>query len=161
MDTAPEITNLEPGPAISIRTQLTMAELAGFFEAAFEELTACAGDQLAGPPFAIYHRFGTTEIDVEAVLPVRSPVAARGRVQSIDVAGGPAVQVRHVGPYEELGTAYMSLEQWLSDHHRARAAAIREVYLTGPTVPPAEHVTLVIQPLGEGDEHAAIGTGTH
>jgi hypothetical protein len=43
----------------------------------------------------------------------------------------------------------MSLDHWLEDHHRARAAAIREVYLSEPTLPPSDHVTLVIQPLSE------------
>jgi AraC family transcriptional regulator len=154
MDTAPEITNLDPGPAISIRAQLTISELPQFFGAAFGELAAHAGDQIAGPPFAIYHAFGMSQIDVEAVMPVRSAVLGHGRVQAIQLDGGPAVQVRHIGPYEELGTAYMSLEHWISDHHCARAAAIREVYLTEPTVPAAEHVTLVIQPLRDVEGHA-------
>jgi effector-binding domain-containing protein len=61
--------------------------------------------------------------------------------------GGPAVQVKHIGPYEDLGQTYVILEKWLEQHHRTRAGAVREVYLSGPAVPPAEHVTVVIQPL--------------
>jgi AraC family transcriptional regulator len=147
MDTPPELTTLPSGPAIAIRAQVTIAELPGFFGSAFGELAACAADQIAGPPFAIYHAFDPARVDVEAVMPLRAPVAPRGRATPIDLAGGPAVQVRHVGPYEELAASYQTIEAWLAEHHRVRSAPMREVYLTGPSVPPAEHVTLVIQPV--------------
>jgi AraC family transcriptional regulator len=147
MDTPPEVTNLPPGPALAIRAQVSMTELPHFFGTAFSELAACAADQIAGPPFAIYHAFDPAGIDVEAVMPVRSAVPPRGRVTPIVVDGGPAVQVRHVGPYEELGTAYTAIHDWLEQHQRTAAGPLREVYLTPPTVPAAEHVTLVIQPL--------------
>lgn len=152
MDTAPEVTHLEPGPAVSIRAELELSELPRFFGEAFGELAACAGDQVAGPPFAIYHSFGPGPLDVQAVMPLRSAVPVSGRVEAIELPGGPAVQVRHVGPYQDLGAAYMSLERWMEDHHRARAAAIREVYLTEPAIPPSDHVTLVIQPLRDSED---------
>ena len=154
MDAAPEVTNLEPGPAIAIRAQLGLEELPSFFGSAFRELVACGADQISGPPFAIYHSFDPQRIDVEAVMPVRAAVPVQGRIHVIDVAGGPAVVVRHTGPYEELGTAYLSLEHLVADHHRARSAAIREVYLTAPTAPPDQRITLVVQPL-HSDEHLA------
>jgi effector-binding domain-containing protein len=152
MDTAPEIIHLEPGPAISIRAQLTLAELPKFFGAAFGELATCGSSKIAGAPFAIYHSFGPETIDVEAVMPLRTAIAGSGRVQAITLPGGSAVQVRHIGPYQELGLAYMSLEQWLADHHRAKAAAVREVYLTEPSMAASEHVTLVVQPLSEAED---------
>lgn len=147
MDTAPEIIDLAPGPAIAIRTQIPVAELPTFFGSAFCELAACGGDAIAGPPFAIYHSFDPDHVDVEAVVPLRASVAVRGRVHEIPLAGGTAVQVRHVGPYDQLGEAYHFLDQWLTDHHQVAADAVREVYLTAPTVPADEHVTLVIQPI--------------
>ncbi len=147
MDTAPEVIQLEPGPAISIRAQVPLSELPSFFADAFHELAGCGAAQIAGPPFAIYHSFDPARIDVEAVMPVRATVAPIGRVQPVSLTGGPAVQVRHVGPYDQVGSAYQSIERWMTDHQRARAGAFREVYLTEPSVPAAEHITLVIQPL--------------
>lgn len=149
MDTSPETVTLSPGPAIAIRDELAVADLPAFFGAAFHELAACAGDRIAGPPFARYHQFDAERVDVEAVVPVREPVEVRGRVASIALGGGPAVQIRHVGPYEELAGTYASIEQWMQQHHRTRADAVREVYLTDPgAVPdPAKWETLVIQPL--------------
>lgn len=148
MDTSPETLQLSPAHALAIRAHVPMAGLPAFFGAAFAELAALAGTQMAGPPFAMYHVVSAADVDVSAVVPLRAPVAARGRAVALELAGGPAVQVRHVGPYEELGATYASLDRWLAAHHRTRADAVREVYLTGPEVPPARRVTLVIQPLG-------------
>ncbi len=147
MDTPPELTTLPAGPAIAVRDQVAMTELPAFFSTAFHDLAEVGGDQLAGPPFAIYHSLGAARIDVEAVMPLRAPVTPTGHVHTLDLAGGPAVQVRHVGAYGELGPAYEAVERWLDEHARARAGAIREVYVTGPSGRPNEQVTLVVQPL--------------
>jgi effector-binding domain-containing protein len=147
MDTNPEIISLEPGLAIAIRAQLPLTELPAFFGDAFSELTATAIEQAAGPPFAIYHSFDPLRVDVEAVLPVTEPVTASGRAYPLTLEAGQAVQVRHVGRYEELGSAYAAIERWVTDHGRLRSSAVREVYLTPATVPPVDHVTLVVQPL--------------
>jgi effector-binding domain-containing protein len=149
MDTPPEITTLAGGPALAIRAQVAIADLPGFFGGAFAELFHRAGGQAAGPPFARYHRVGPVDTDVEVIVPVRARVSGEGRVHAIDLEGGPAVQIRHVGPYDQLHTTYEAVDRWIADHHRERADAVREVYLTSPQeVPdPASWVTLVIQPL--------------
>jgi len=147
MDTAPELTTLPAGPAIAVRDQVAMVELPAFFRAAFRDLSACGGAQQAGPPFAIYHLLDGPRIDVEAVMPLRAPVAPTGHVHALELTGGPAVQVRHVGPYRELGPAYEAIDDWIEAHARARAGGFREVYLTGPAVGSTEQITLVVQPL--------------
>lgn len=147
MDSQPEVIDLSAGPALSIRAQVPLSGLPTFFGPAFAELVACAGDQIAGAPFARYHAFDPASIDLEAVIPVKTEVPVSGRVQAITLEGGPAVQVRHVGTYEDLGATYLSIERWLEDHHAGRKDFVREVYMTEPTVPAAEHVTIVIQPL--------------
>jgi AraC family transcriptional regulator len=157
MDTQPEITQLAPGPAIAIRTQLAIGELPRFFGEAFHELFAQGGSQMAGPPFARYHDIRDGRVDVEAILPLRSAIPGAGRVVALQLAGGPAVQIRHVGPYDELHATYATIEHWLADHHRDRADAVREVYLTSPgEVPdPANWVTLVIQPIRDAAQPSA------
>jgi effector-binding domain-containing protein len=147
MDTTPEIIQLTPGPAVAIRARIAFSELPGFFGSAFGELAACARDQVSGPPFAIYHSVDANGVDVEAAMPVRAPVAAQGRATPIVLAGGPAVQVRHIGPYEELHATYALLDNWIEAHHRAKAGPVRETYLTPPGVPPNEMVTIVVQPV--------------
>jgi effector-binding domain-containing protein len=150
MDTAPEVTRLSPGPALGIRAEVALADLSRFFGEAFHELVEVAGGEIAGPPFARYHHFGDL-IDVEAMVPLRAPVAGKGRVEAVELAGGPAVRVRHLGPYDQLSSTYTAIEHWLEDHHRERAEPVREVYLTSPgEVPdPARWITDVIQPVTE------------
>lgn len=147
MDTAPELTILDSSPAVAIRERVAMRDLPAFFGRAFGELAECAGDQIAGPPFARYHAVTGDQVDVEAAFPLRSLVETSGRVHPIVVPGGPAVQVRHVGDYGELHESYASIERWLEAHARQRADAPREIYLTGPEVPAEQRVTLVVQPI--------------
>jgi effector-binding domain-containing protein len=147
MDTTPELVTLEPETGIAIRAKVAISELPSFFGAAFSELATCAGDKVAGPPFARYFTFDPAGVDVEAIFPLRAQVAVTGRVHPVALPGGPAVQVKHVGSYSDLGLTYQSIEEWIDDHHKQKADVIREVYLTAPTVPPTEQVTLVVQPL--------------
>jgi effector-binding domain-containing protein len=147
MDTTPELVTLKPETGIAIREKVPLAKLPAFFGAAFGELAACAGGEVAGPPLARYFAFEPAGVDVEAIFPLRAPVAVTGRIHAVALPGGPAVQVRHVGSYDELGRTYQSIEEWIDDHHEKRADAVREVYLSMPTAPVDERVTLVVQPL--------------
>jgi effector-binding domain-containing protein len=149
MNTAPESVQLVSTPAIAIRGQLPMSKLTEFFSAAYQELGAVGADKIAGPPFAIYHSLSAEKVDVSAGFPLREPVPARGRVLAIQLDGGPAVQLKHIGPYEDLGATYVALEKWLLEHHRSKIGPIREVYLTPPSSPPTDQVTMVIQTVRE------------
>ena len=149
-DSTPVVIELPAERAIAIRATLPMRELPAFFERAFTELAACAGARSTGTPFAIYHAITADTVDAEAALPVTFDVTPIGAIHVLELAGGPAVEVRHAGPYADLGTAYMAIERWLLAHHRARGAPIREIYLTDPSVAPDELVTLVRQPLAPG-----------
>ena len=152
MDTRPETITLTPGPALAIRDQVATEGLPAFFGGAFPELFACAGAQAAGPPFARYHHFDVKTVDVEVIVPVRAPVAGTGRIHAIELTGGPAVQIQHVGPYEQLSETYATMERWIADHHQVRTDAIREVYLTSPgeVRDPGQWITLVVQPVAPG-----------
>jgi AraC family transcriptional regulator len=79
MDTSPDLVELPPGPGIAIRAHVPITGLPAFFAGAFAELATCAGDEIAGPPFAIYHAFDSEDVDVSAVFPLRAPVTASGR----------------------------------------------------------------------------------
>lgn len=149
MDTQPVAVTLRPGTVIALREQVAIAELPAFFGRAFSQLAACAGDRIAGPPFARYHAVGTGVADVEAAVPVRDPVPVRPPMTVVELAGGPAVQIEHFGPYEELHATYAALERWLDAQGQQRGDAVREIYLNAPNEvdDPADLATLVIQPL--------------
>jgi effector-binding domain-containing protein len=150
MDSQLQETTLSARHGVAIRRTLPMADLAGFFGKAFAELGAyvgTVGGQIAGPPLARYHSVDAEGVDVEAVFPLAAPVAGRGDIQAIELPAGPAVQVLHTGPYDEVGPVYDAIEAWLAEHGRERAGPSCEVYLNEPGDDPSQLQTLVVQPI--------------
>ena len=146
-DTAPHLTTLPTSNAISIREHVPMAALGDFFGRAFGALAARAADKMAGPPFAIYHAIDADDVDVEAAVPVRAQIDPVGSIHPITVEGGAAVEVRHTGPWNTVGEAYNAIAAWMQDHHYTRGAAPREIYLSDPSVPEKNRVTVILQPV--------------
>jgi effector-binding domain-containing protein len=152
MDHAIQEVMLASQRGISIRATVPMPDLPRFFGEAFHELETAviaAGEHPTTPPFAQYFSVAPQGVDVEVVMPADAPLQARGRVHPVSLPGGPAVQIRHVGPYDGLAAAYRSIEGWMLMHGRKPSGPPREVYLTDPRlVPdPAHWETLVIQPI--------------
>jgi AraC family transcriptional regulator len=137
---------------IAIRATLPIAELPRFFGGAFAELEGAAGAArvpVAGVPFARYLSVAPEAVEVEAVLPTGGRVAPSGRIIAVDIPAGKVAQVKHIGPYDDVGAAYHALDAWIAERHRERAGAPREVYLTDPGAvrDPARWETLVVQPI--------------
>ena len=62
--------------------------------------------------------------------------------------GGVCASTVHVGPYNEVGKAYVALQKWMTDNGRAPAGPAREVYLNDPeAVPPEELQTEIDWPI--------------
>jgi effector-binding domain-containing protein len=144
-----EETVLPEGEGIAIRETHPLDDLPRFFESAFGEMARYVSEAkaatYAGPPFARYHTVPPAPLDVEAIFPLTGSLPSRGRIRSVRLAGGPAIQVMHEGPYDTMVGAYEAIEHWLREHGRARSQPPREVYLTGPGQAPQR--TLVVQPL--------------
>jgi effector-binding domain-containing protein len=143
---------LQPAHAIGIRVTVPVDALPTFFMEAFGELGAYvgqAGRQVTGPPFARFFSVDPTAVDVEAIFPVDAVMETRGRMQPIELSGGPAIQVLHVGPFDAMVPAYEAISAWLAANHRQPADTPREVYLSDPATEPdpATWRTLVVQPI--------------
>lgn len=147
MDSKPSIMQLAGSHAVAIRTRVALTDIARFFTGAFAELEALAGRHVSGPPFALYYSLDPSSLEVAAAMPTWTRVEGTGRIESIELAGGPAVKVEHVGKYEELHESYTILEHWLVENQRTPGGPRREVYLTMPMAPPSEQITIVIQPI--------------
>lgn len=150
-----EEISLQPIHGIAVRATVTVEKLPEFFGSAFHELEVSArraGVKLGGPPFARYHSVPPAPVDVEVILPVSGAVPDGGRVHAVELPAGAALQVRHLGPYDQLGAAYAELGMWMTEHGMQPADAVREVYLTSPGGMPdsAKWETLVIQPVQPG-----------
>ena len=104
--------------------------------------------QPSGSKFARYHEFGDA-VDLEAGVPVASPIRPDGDVKPSQLPGGPVVLAIHAGPYEGLPATYDALEAWLQNTGRTAAGGPWEIYLTDPSIEPdsAKWLTEVIWPL--------------
>jgi effector-binding domain-containing protein len=77
------------------------------------------------------------------------PVQLKGRIQSRVQPGGEAVIAHMWGPYDQVGQAYVQIENWLKQNKRKANGAPFEVYLNDPSAvkSPAEIQTDVYQPI--------------
>ena len=102
----------------------------------------------AGAPFARYHSFGDS-VDVEAGLPVATPIQPEGQVTPSELPAGPAAIAVHAGPYEGLGATYRAIESWIASTGHVASGGPWEIYLTDPSAEPdpSRWLTEVIYPL--------------
>lgn len=102
----------------------------------------------AGPPFARYHRLAEDRFAVEAGFPVSTAIDADGDVRPSQLPGGPAAVTVHIGPYEQMASAYQALASWVSSHRGEAAGDPWEVYFSDPASEPdpATWRTEIVQP---------------
>lgn len=156
-----ERVELAAGRAVGVRAVVPMDHLPDFMERAFgaaASVLARSGIASAGPAVAVYRGDVGASADVTAGFLVAdgsaSPGQQAGRLDGGDVAdvalpAGPALVVRHVGPYDTLATTYARLEGWVADHGARTAELLWEEYLVGPgdDADPEHWVTRIVRPL--------------
>ena len=134
---SPEIVTRAEQQTAVVRVHGPVADLPAMIREAFQ-LTSRAiqesGAAFAGPPFARYRSVGE-QIDAEVGFPFAGQVQATGRVYLASLPAGRAVVMTHVGPYEELGTAWGHVRGWLDEHGLTSTDVPWECYLTGPDEP--------------------------
>ena len=69
------------------------------------------------------------KLDLMCCIPVHDDFAGEERVEFADT---PALCVYHRGPYEELGTAILSLYEHVQKNNIATTGPFRCIYLEGP-----------------------------
>lgn len=145
---------IEAEPAITavMRRVVSLSELPAFFDAAFRTLPAVIAAQevaIAGPAFALYHRFSPESIDVEAGFATGGEIAADGDVRPSALPGGTVARLVHFGAYDGLGASWGRLMAWIDQRGLTSAAPFWEVYLTKPSPDsdPAELRTELNRPI--------------
>lgn len=149
--TDPLIVTLQPTTVAALRETVRMDALPDFFDRAFHAVTAAAtaqGVAIAGPPLGIYFSMPTDTVDVAAGFPTSAPVGDADDVSNVNLPGGRAVQLLHVGPYDTLERAYGALEAWVAEQSLALGPFMWETYLNEP-VDPATTQTLIVWPLAD------------
>ncbi len=136
------ITDLEAQPILGIRIATKMDETLGqVMGALFGEVMGYiieSGQPPAGMPLAIYHSMGQNlDVDLECAIPVAAPMEGRGRITAGQLPAGKAATVTHVGAYNQLGTTWDALSEWMDSQGLEPAeASCWEVYVTDPRAEP-------------------------
>jgi effector-binding domain-containing protein len=144
--------HLEPQAILSIRDRRPLGDVPAFIKAAFVDLFGrlrLLAVSPSGPPFVIYHEFGTDFIDAEVSVPIDRSISAAGRVVSRIVPAMTVARTVHVGAYEALDDAYAAVSDWIGDHGFEAAGPIQERYLNGPGdhVAPSDYRTEIEIPI--------------
>lgn len=146
-----ELSSIDPQPAITIRTRAAAEDLPEVFEMSFARLIAyleTTGEDISGPPFAIYYGFPTEEIDVEMGLPVTRMVPASEDIISRQIGIENAASTVHTGPYEEIESAYIALAEWINNNKYEPTGESYEFYLNDPgTTSPEDLQTIMFMPV--------------
>ena len=139
-------------PVATIRTKCKPGEISATLAVILPEIgatLAAGGIKMSGPPFARYHAFSDTEVDIEAGIPVSKPITEKGRVKNSELPAGRAVTVWHIGPYEQLSAAHKALQEHMAANQQKARGGPWEVYWTDPgMVPdPAKWRTQIFAPI--------------
>jgi len=151
-----EVVSLEARHVASIRVQCSRDELQKTFSVILPEVfqyVTSKGAQMTGPPLVRYHQWSDDTCDVEAALPLASPIEPTSRVAAETLPAGRALVLWHVGPYDRLSETHEALEAYAKEEGLERGPFFWEEYWTDPgTEPdPSRWRTKVVWPLAVGD----------
>jgi effector-binding domain-containing protein len=139
MDTsAPEPTLVEAEEVITavIRGVVDMTALAAFFDSTFTRLPAVVAGQgaaITGPAFALYHGAPGATADLEAGFPTAAAVETDDDVVASRLPGGRVARLVHEGSFDQLGSSWGRLQEWIAAEGLAPGDDLWEVYVTEPS----------------------------
>ena len=146
-----EIQEFPTRPTLSIRTRTTierLPEVIGKSFAAIGQAIGRTGEFPAGPPFAAYYNTDMQDLDVELGFPVSHMLPGAGDVQASEIPAGKFALCIHVGPYNEIETAYHALTAWVKEKGHKTSGVAYEFYLNDPAeIPPEALQTQIAFPL--------------
>lgn len=146
------IQEVEPYPVAAIGMVIPWGQFSEVLGPTFGEIAthlAGTGAAMTGAPLVLYHGMDVTttgeegEVELEIAIPVATPIVESDRVKNRMVPGGMAACTTHLGPYEEITTAYQAIQGWLQEFGHESTGMCWEVYMTDPdeTPDPAEYQT--------------------
>ena len=148
--TSADITlcTLPPKRAAIVRISGTVPDLPALMDRAFSVTSraiTAAGARFAGPPFARYTTFGE-HIEAGVGFPFVGDIPATEGIEIMELPGGRAAMVRHIGPYDEIGLAWERATTSMKDRGLTPTGPAWECYLTGPG-DPGPPITEIFWPL--------------
>ena len=132
---------------LSVETSGLPAALSETFERLYQYM-ATIGVPPAGAPFVIYRSDPRSKVwDVEVCTPVSREVDAPPGFACSTLSGGLVALTLHVGPYDQVASAWNALAAWVEQQGYRSADAPREVYLSPPETPSDQIRTIIEWPV--------------
>jgi effector-binding domain-containing protein len=138
-------------PTLTVRATTPVQGLPQVLGQAYGAIAQCLGqmgEQPAGPPFVLYHNMDMQALDIEAGFVVTRKLSNQGQVQAGQIPAGQFASVLYTGPYDQCGSAYEALTQFIQASGREATGVSYEFYLNDPQqTPPHELQTLIMFPI--------------
>ncbi len=130
-----EIKEVKSQLIASIRVTVGMAEIGKTMGEIYPEIMAYLqkiGSYPIGPPLSLYHTFDQNAMDIEAGIPIATPIPEEGRIKTGKTPEGKVAYTIHTGPYETLETTYSAIMTWIKENGKELSSPTWEIYLTDP-----------------------------
>jgi DNA-binding transcriptional MerR regulator len=136
-----DLVELPMGHTAGRRLTIPPADLSAAIPRVIGETMGALGARgiaAAGPPFVVYHEGmpDSEAMTIEVGWPVGAPVAGDGDLQPGTLGGCLVARTTHVGPYDQLPTAWAALGEWIQARGHESAGAPWESYPTDPQEEP-------------------------
>ena len=131
-----ELRDIEPQPTVTVRDKVARKAIVETVRRLIPQIQAYVDEEgltTAGPPFARLHNYGQVKrvnVDLEVGLPLDEAIEVEGPEQILSgrLPGCQAAVLRYSGPYDEIGTAYELLQEWVQDSGYEAGGAPWESY---------------------------------
>ncbi len=99
----------------------------------FGKLGRACNVNICGPALALYYdnEYKEEGATFEAAMPIKAKIDKEG-IKVRELKGGRAITLIHKGPYENIGTSYKKIIDYMSNKKIKPTIPSREVYLKGP-----------------------------
>lgn len=144
-----ETRSLGSRPTVVATATVSVAEIGPWLHRVSEDIARYLrdiGERPAGPPFARYHRRDDGRLEVEAGFPVTRQLPGTAQLTGSALPAGTMAIITHIGPYDDLGSSYETLESWIEARGAVPEGDPWEVYFSGPAEPPETWRTDIVQP---------------
>ncbi|MDX6282854.1 MAG: hypothetical protein QOH03_3925 [Kribbellaceae bacterium] len=134
------------------RTVLQPAQVDGWVSATLGELAEWLRRRRVVPsgfPFSRRYPMPSGQVIVEAGFPLAIPVIRNSTSQPSLLPAGPVAVTAYEGPYDEIGTAYDLVDDWLRRQGAKTCGAAWEVYHSPPIGCPDGWHTEIVQPYSD------------
>lgn len=134
-----KLETIEPQAYVAVRATVSPNEMSKVLATILPEVGKHVGKvraPVAGPPFTRYYKVTEKELEIEAGMPLRTPIAGEGKFVASELPGGKTAVTWHLGGYHELQKSHKRLEEWIKAQGLETRAAPWEIYWTDPGLEP-------------------------